>query len=246
MAQKFEAQVIKKEKVSSKVYCVSFKLLKPPTISFKAGQNMMVMMGEGVNRTMSIASPPSDSSIVLMAHDTSPKGLGSLWTENVKVGDRAYFVAPTGGVLSLLPTNKRKVLIATGTGIAPFRSIILDQLSVISHSPRLSSGEAGQTSDCSIMLYWGLRYEDDLFWGEEFNELQQLFKNFSWRLIISKPSEHWTGDRGHVTEYVLQNEKDMGKSEFYLCGNKEMVQEVRTKLLERNVPNEQIKSELFY
>lgn len=236
MAQKFTAEVIKKEKVSSKVYLVTFKLLSPSTISFKSGQNLMLMISEGVNRTMSIASPPSESGTVLMAHDISPQGPASFWTEQLKVGDPATFVAPIGGVLSLLPTNKKKVLIATGTGIAPFRSIILDKLSDIRR----------QTSDCSIVLYWGLRREEDLFWSEEFDELQKLFRNFSWRLIYSKPNENWTGDRGHVTEYVFENEKDMENSEFYLCGNKAMVSEVSTKLLERNVPKEQIKMELFY
>lgn len=253
MAQKFTAKVIKKEKVSSKVYCVTFQLVSPPTISFKAGQNMMVMMGTGVNRTMSIASPSFENTTLLMAHDVSPNGLGSQWTEKLQIGDTTTIVGPTGGVLSLLPTNKRKVLIATGTGIAPFRSIILDKLSAclparqdVSHSPRSSSGEAGQSSDCSIVLYWGLRHEEDLFWSEEFDELQKLFSNFSWRLIYSKPNESWTGDRGHVTEYVMDNEKDMENSEFYLCGNKAMVSEVSAKLLERNVPKQQIKMELFY
>ena len=240
MAQKFTAEVIKKEKVSSKVYCVTFQLVSPPAISFRAGQNMMLMIpasptgGSSVNRTMSIASPPSENNTLLMAHDTSPHGPASLWTEQLKAGDPATFVAPTGGVLSLLPTNKRKVLIATGTGIAPFRSIILDKLS------------DSQSSDCTLILYWGLRREEDVFWKEEFDELQKLFRNFSWRLIYSKPNESWIGDRGHVTEYVMDNEKEMENSEFYLCGNKAMVSEVSAKLLERNVPKEQIKTELFY
>jgi len=166
-----------------------------------------------------------------------------LWTEQLKVGDSATFIAPTGGVLSLLPTNKRKVLIATGTGIAPFRSIILDKLSVVSHQ----SSDKLIAEDRQLMtLYWGLRYEEDVFWKEEFDELKKLFSNFSWRLIYSKPSGSWKGDRGHVTEYVMNNEKDMENSEFYLCGNKAMVSEVSAKLLERNVPKEQIKMELFY
>ncbi|MEK7577726.1 MAG: FAD-binding oxidoreductase [Patescibacteria group bacterium] len=229
MAQKYSAVVIQKQKVSSKVYCVTFKLISPQTIEFMSGQNMMVMMGEGVNRTMSIASPPIENTTLLMAHDISPHGLGSQWTEKLIIGDKATLVAPTGGVLSLLATKKRKVLIATGTGIAPFRSIILDK-----------------PSDCSIVLYWGLRHEEDLFWSEEFDLLQKKFSNFSWKLIYSKPPDGWTGDRGHVTEYVMDNEKEMENSEFYLCGNKAMVSEVSAKLLERNVPKEQIKTELFY
>lgn len=232
MAQKYSAVVIKKEKVSSKVYCVTFQLVSPSTILFKAGQNMMLMISAGVNRTMSIASPPSESGIVLMAHDTSPHGPASLWTEHLQVGDTATFVAPTGGVLSLLPTNKRKVLIATGTGIAPFRSIAYDYLENPHEAP--------------LILYWGLRYAEDLFWNTKFDALVKIHADFSWKLIYSKPPDGWTGDTGHVTECVMKNEKEMENSEFYLCGNKAMVDEVSGKLLEQNVPKEQIKMELFY
>lgn len=182
----------------------------------------------GVNRTMSIASPPSMKSDLVMVHDVSPMGPGSKWTIGLKVGDTATVVAPTGGVLSLLPTEKKKVLIATGTGIAPFRSILFD------------------ARYANIVLYWGLRHEEDIYWKAEFDTLAKTQSHFSWHLILSKPTPTWQGEVGHVTEHVLSNEKDLMNSEFYLCGNKAMIEDVRMKLLEQNVPNEQIKSELFF
>ena len=232
MAAKIQLEVIKIEQVTEKVYFVTFKLVSPPTIEFRAGQNMMLMVAPGVNRTMSIASPPSEKSQILMVHDISPMGPGSQWTLGLNVGDTATIVAPTGGVLSFLDTPKKKVMVATGTGVAPFRAMIVDYLARGGNAP--------------LTLYWGQRYEHDVYWKEELDHIQSLNPSFVWHQILSRPGDGWTGWRGHVTEHVLREERDMENSEFYLCGNKGMTEEVRAKLLERNVPKEQIKSELFY
>lgn len=232
MAQKITLSVASKEQVTDKVYFVTFTLVSPPSIDFRAGQNMMLMVAPGVNRTMSIASPPSEAQSLLMVHDVSPMGPGSKWTLDLRVGDTATIVAPTGGVLSFVESPRKKVMIATGTGIAPFRSMILDYFN--------RDGQA------KIELYWGQRFEKDIYWKEEFDQLQSRHPSFTWHQILSQPTGGWGGLRGHVTEHVFDREKDMVESEFYLCGNKGMIEEVRERLLAHNVPKEQIKSELFY
>jgi len=60
------------EKVSSKVYLTRFDLVEPREITFLAGQTVMLQVAPGVNRSMSIASPPSEKTSVLVAHDVSP------------------------------------------------------------------------------------------------------------------------------------------------------------------------------
>lgn len=222
MSQKITLEVIKKEQLTKIVYQVTFRLVSPSTMDFRAGQNMMLMIGDGINRTMSIASPPNALPEILMVHDTSPMGVGSKWTIGLKVGDIISVVAPTGGALSFIDSPKKKVMIATGTGIAPFRSMILDK------------------SGAPMALYWGLRYEEDVYWKEEFQNRLPFY------LILSKPTDTWQGLRGHVTEHVIFNEKDVQNCEYYLCGNKAMIEEVRTALLECTVPKEQIKTELFF
>lgn len=232
MAQKITLTVTKKEQLTQNIFLVTFRLVSPQTMVFAPGQNMMLMIAPGVNRTMSIASPPSSNSELLMVHDVSPMGPGSKWTVGLKVGDSATIVAPTGGALSYLATEKRKVLVATGTGVAPFRSMMIDAF------------EHGNTTP--VILYWGLRHKEDVYWKNDFDIIAANHPTFTWHLVLSQPPEDWQGIRGHVTEHVLNDEKDMGNSEFYLCGNKAMIEELRTKLLERNVPKEQIKTELFF
>ena len=232
MAAKITLTVIKKEQVTDKVFFVTFRLVSPPTIAFRAGQNMMLMIAPGVNRTMSIASPPSSAGELLMVHDITPMGPGSKWTAGLKVGDSATIVAPTGGALSLIESPRKKVMIATGTGVAPFHAITLDYLAGGGKAP--------------LVLYWGQRFEHDVYWKDEFETIHDLNPSFMWHQVLSKPTEAWQGLTGHVTEHVLTMEKDLTESEFYLCGNKAMIEEVSAALLERNVPKEQIKTELFY
>lgn len=232
MAQKIKAVVESKEKISTKVYSVVFKLIDPPELVFEAGQNILLLISENVNRTMSIASPPFEKNIILMAHDVSPMGPGSQWTLNLKVGDEVNLYGPTGGNLVLADNSKKKVFIATGTGIAPYRSMILEYL------------HAGGKSQ--IDLYWGMRYEDDLFWQKEFLDLENKYPNFKFNLVLSKPEPDYLGPTGHVTEHVLSEEKDPVNCDFYLCGNKPMIDQMKEKLTTLKVPLEQIKTELFY
>ncbi|MBU2544611.1 hypothetical protein KJ618_04050, partial [Patescibacteria group bacterium] len=131
---------------------------------------------------------------------------------------------------------RKKVFVATGTGIAPFRSMIIDCLSRYELL----------TMNYELILYWGLRLEEDIYWKEEFENLEKQYPNFHFYLVLSKASDHWQGKTGHVTEHVLNEEKDLENSDFYLCGNKEMVKELEEQLLAKNVPKERIKTELFY
>ncbi len=224
------------EKISSKVYLKRFDLVEPREMHFTAGQTVMLRVADGVNRSMSIASPPGETASITVAHDVSPMGPYSKWTISAKVGDEMKFMGPLG-LFILDPSSRRnKVFVATGTGIAPFRSILLDVFSASRASP----------VPYNIFLYWGLRFEEDIFWREEFEALSRANPTFSFRLILSRPAPTWAGLTGHVTEHILENEKKLGENDYYLCGNKSMIEDMKEILLMRNVPKEQIKTELFY
>ncbi len=230
--QPYTVRLESKEKVSRNVYLVTFALITPATMVFAPGQHVLVRLAQGMNRSMSIASVPGDAGKILMCHDVSPMGPFSQWTIHAKVGDELTFFGPLG-IFTMAPTSsRRKVFVATGTGIAPLRSMIRHALS------------EGDTSP--IMLYWGLRHEEDLYWQEEFTALAAGHPNFQFLLTLSQSSESWAGTRGRVTDHVFKMEKDLVHSDFYLCGNRTMVEEMRTGLLAQNVPKEQIKTELFY
>lgn len=226
------AAVSSKVKLAEKVYLVTFAMKDPPELDFIPGQTMMLHIAEGINRSMSIASVPSDSKNIVMCHDISPMGPGSKWTLGLSVGDSVSFMAPLGAFVLDKQSPRKKVFVATGTGVVPFRSMLLDYL------------ENGGTDD--LTLYWGLRFEEDIYWQEEFMDLSRKYPNFRFVFTLSKPTQRWSGKKGRVTDYVFSDEKNLPACDVYLCGNKEMVREVKDKLLALNVPKEQIKQELFF
>jgi len=211
------------EKVSSKVYLERFELIEPKEITFLSGQTVMLYVAPGVNRSMSVASPPSEKNSILLAHDVGPGGVYSQWALGAKAGDPMSFMGPLGS-FTYEESPRRKIFVATGTGIAPFRSMILDQPS-------------GDTT-----LYWGLRHEEDIFWQKELEEFSSSHPTFRLVLTISQATDNWLGKRGHVQEHIRI---DPG-SDYYLCGNRAMVDDMRARLKEASIPDNQVKFELFY
>ncbi|MBI5614381.1 hypothetical protein HY947_05630 [Candidatus Gottesmanbacteria bacterium] len=241
--QKFIATVISKEKISAKVYLVRFSV--PSTLSFKAGQTMMMYAAPGVNRVMSISSSPYEAGIIEMIHDVSPGGPGSQWTIGAKIGDTIQMMAPLGRFV-LSDAMNSKVFVATGTGVAPYYSMLNQQLAISRQSSAKLKADSFELRATPIALYWGLRYEEDIFWQKEFEQMIKDMPNFSFSLTLSQSSSTWGGNRGHVTEEVIKNIENHRKSEFYLCGNRKMVDELRERLLGLNIEKEHIYSELFF
>ena len=139
---------------------------------------------------------------------------------------------PLGAFVLDRQSGRKKVFVATGTGIAPFYGMTKSYL--------LSGG----TDD--VTIYWGMRHEEDIFWQHDFEELARIYPNFRFVLILSQASENWQGKQGHVGDHLFADEKNLPATDVYLCGNKSMVVDMRTRLTAAGVPSAQIKFELFY
>lgn len=227
--QKFLSRLASIEKISGKVYLERFELVEPKEITFLAAQTVMLSIAPGVNRAMSIASPPSEKTSITLIHDVSPMGPYSKWALSAKAGDPMEFIGPLGAFILDCQSNRKKVFVATGTGIAPFHSMIFNE--PFRHP---------------CVLYWGLRHEEDIFWQKELEEFSSSHPNFRFVLTLSQPTDSWIGKRGHVCGHVFADEKNLPDADVYLCGSKEMVDEMRTRLKSAGVPASQVKFELFY
>jgi NAD(P)H-flavin reductase len=230
--QQFQTVIEKKEQLTKNVFLVTFKLISPAEISFFAGQTFMLTVDDNVRRMMSIANPPSDKNHIVLCHDTSPGGPASLWTRARKAGDKAVLLAPLGMFMIDKESHRKKVLIATGTGIAPFRSMVLDYL------------ENGGTDD--VTIYWGLRHEEDVYLADDFGKIHAKYPNFRFVLTLSKPTSSWQGKIGRVTTHIVQDEQNLPGTDFYLCGNHNMINDIEKQLADRNVPEPQIHKELLF
>lgn len=225
--QTFTATVSSVTNVAGEFYLARFTLAEPLEISFQAGQYVIFQIGPPkLRHTMSIASSPTNSGIIDILQSVAPMGEGSKWLLSLKTGDAVTFVGPLGKFTLQKESPRPKVFVATGCGIAPIRSMILDK----------PSGT----------LYWGLRHETDVFWQDEFAVLARQHPSFQFMITLSKPTDAWKGKRGRVTEHVVRETPDLLHSEFYLCGSRAMIVDMRGLLTDNGVPQGQIYTETFF
>lgn len=239
--QTYTATVFSVTNVAGKFYVVTLSLAGPSTIAFIAGQYVIFQIGPPkLRHTLSIASSPADSKTIDILQSVAPMGEGSKWMLRLKAGDSVRFLGPLGKFmlqkeipLRLSEASPRpKVFVATGCGIAPLRSMILDYL------------ETGGTAP--ITLWWGLRHETDVFWQNEFEDIKAQYSNFHAITTLSQPGVSWTGQKGRVTAHVVAGTPEISKSEFYLCGTRQMIVDMRGLLVHNGVPPEQIFTEAFF
>jgi Na+-transporting NADH:ubiquinone oxidoreductase subunit F len=122
----FQARVVSNRLSTAKIFETVLELVDPPTFSFKAGQFVTVPVGDKVLRSYSIASTPRDTKSLLLIVDISPDGPGSRFFAQLREGDAVAFQGPYGAFCVKEDTDQDLLLVATGTGIAPIRGMIVD------------------------------------------------------------------------------------------------------------------------
>jgi len=239
------AEVVEVRALTDNVREIGLMLIDPPDLHFVGGQYIAIEVTEMKdghphvnNRPYSIASPPSDKGVIRLCVDRVGDGPGSTRLHALNPGDRLEFLPPMGYFTVNQAASTDLLFIATGTGIAPIKSMIGQILHAGNRRP--------------IRLYWGLRREEDLYYQEELAQWADQHSEFHYVTTLSQPSETWQGMRGRVTEHI---QKVMGGSDFlwrldnldaYLCGNFDMIKEVRTILMAHGVQKTAIHFEKFY
>jgi len=232
--QVYKAKLADKEVLNEKFVRFDFELIDPTKIEFLAGQYVSFLVAKtGERRSYSISSSPDVSHGFSITVDITPDGLGVKFLQGLEFGSEVQILGPMGAfVIKQEPKEAELVFIATGSGIAPFRSMIIDLL-------------RNQGDQRQITLYWGLRHEEDMIWADEFQDYAQTFANFTFHPVMSQARQEWPLCRGHVTDCLAVHTIPTNAG-FYLCGNTAMVQDVKKTLSDKGVAETNIHHEKFY
>lgn len=210
------------KQVSDQVRLFSIKFPDDYPFHFRAGQFIMLNLpleSKNSNRAYSIASPPHTDNRIELVISLKPAGKGThyLW-EKIHVGSKILVTKKPLGKYSL-PDNPDRELcfISTGTGIAPLRSMLL------------SIYDSGIPQH-KITLITGYRYEKDILFRQEFEDLEKLHPEFTFIPVLSRENPGWTGRTGYVHSGYEELFQDKRAAYFYLCGWKEMIKEARQRL----------------
>jgi len=210
-------RVQKLERLADDVMVLHLKLPANEKLVFLAGQFIEFLLKDGSRRSFSMANAPHDAEL-LQLHVRHVAG--GQFTDHVfgkmKERDILRFEGPLGTFFLREDSNRPIVLVASGTGFAPIKSLIEDALHRSVKRP--------------MVLYWGGRRPKDLY----LNDLPVEWAaehpgQFKYVPVISDglPEDAWAGRTGFVHRAVLEDFPDLSGHQVYACGVPVMVDAAR-------------------
>jgi len=213
----YPVKVESNDEIAKDVYVLSF----PKSQAFVAGQVVGISIAENAEpRLYSISSGNQDDMVSLL-YNIKPDGELSPNLAELKPGDTIYSSAPFG---SFYGTAKPAVFIASGTGLAPFTSMLRSGLNK------------------EKLLIHGGRFLESFYFKDE---LTQILGEDNYIRCCSQES----GDgvyEGRLTKYIREHDQLDPDRKYYLCGLAEMVVETRDLLIEKGIPYENIIAEIYF
>ncbi len=212
------------------------ELPETPSFAFKPGQfvTLDLPIHEQRNRrwrSYSIASAPNGSNTIELLIVHLEGGTASKYIfDEIKVGSAFTLRGPLGMFVLPEHLDKDLYLVCTGTGIAPFRSM----LQYINHH---------KMPHKHIYMLFGTRTQEDLLYRDEMEELAKTMEGFTYRPILSR--ESWDGDTGYVHKIYEELCADKPEAMFMLCGWRMMIDEAKERLLKIGYEKKDIHVELY-
>lgn len=218
-----------------KVVVVQNELLSPSviglTLACAEGRPFAFVPGQWVNlhvatalaadiekRPYSIASAPDPvhPERIELAVTLVEDGRVSSALHATKPGDKLDMDGPYGFFTRDDHADEDALLVGTGTGVAPLRSMLQAALAAPS-GPRLT-------------LLFGCRTQADLLYRSEIEALTRQHERFRFEPTLSRGEPSWQGRRGYVQTHLEELIPRLGRPHVYVCGLSNMVNAVRSVL----------------
>ncbi|HOH55329.1 MAG TPA: NADH:ubiquinone reductase (Na(+)-transporting) subunit F, partial [Paludibacteraceae bacterium] len=188
--------------------------------------------GDIVMLNVRIATPPIDRATGKFL-DVKP-GIASSYIFKLKPGDKVNVSGPFGEFHPIINSKREMLYIGGGAGMAPLRSHILHLLKTL------------KVTDRKISYWYGARSKNEIFYEQDFRELEKEFPNFSFHIALSEPlpEDNWTGPVGFIHNVIyneyLKFHEEPEEVEYYMCGPGPMAKAVEKMLDDLGVPREML------
>lgn len=209
----FQGTLERVEKLSDSTITFDIQLDEDqPDIHFLAGQYVNVgLPNTNETRSYSFSSKPGNRLTSFVVRNVPNGKMSEFLSATAQAGDKMTFSGPFGSFY-LRPVTRPVLMLAGGTGIAPFMSM----LQVLE--------EKG--SEHPVRLVFGVTNDFDLVAIEKLNQLQDQFSWFEYRTVVANP-ESAHERKGYVTGHIDNDWLSNGDVDIYLCGPVPMVEAVR-------------------
>jgi CDP-4-dehydro-6-deoxyglucose reductase len=240
----FDARVASARMLTPGVRELTFERVDGRPMEFEPGQwvNMILPVTVGdasdIKRSYSIASPPDGTPRFAIAVTHVQGGPGSTWLHAVEPGTALEFIGPQGFFTRAAADGAPALMVATGTGVTPMRSMLLAAIAAGSRTP--------------AWLLLGVRREADLLYREELARIAAEHPWVRFEATLSQPGDGWAGRTGYVQTHVRGMWEELAalgggtQPHVYVCGLERMVGSVRDLLRkEMGLPRQQVHSERY-
>ena len=233
-----KATIVEIKKLTADVSSFLFRLEDSKHFYYQAGQFVMLkafVNGKKIERAYSIASPPPRDLVhaeyIELIIKLVPGGKLTSHLFSLKPGAAIELAGPLGKMTLKEPIQEGDIFMATGTGIAPFMSML--RKAFRDNNPKL------------FYLFLGVRTKEDIIYEDELYEWQKNHKNFHIIITISQPEDGWDGEVGYVQDKLVKYVKDFKNKQAYLCGLPVMVEQSKELLIELGVNSDNIYKEEY-
>ncbi len=230
---RYETTCIEKKLIATDVYQLRF--IKPEGFAYSAGQFVLFDtphvddLSTTEPRAYSIASMQDEEDLLFVIKLKDGGRFSEFLRQKLDVGTEMTFVGPLGFFTPTL-NDHAKMLIGTGTGIAPLRA----------HLRFFAQHEYSHV----VHVLFGVRESTDLFWVDELKALGSTLPSFSLHLCLS--AKHINNDHyhGRVSALLPSLITDALTTDVSLCGNPAMVKELKTQCIDAlQIPKKQVHGE---
>jgi len=234
--QDYDGEVVRIEALTPTIRGIWLKLDRP--MAFQAGQyiNLEVPTLNGQSRAFSLANAPQNDAIVELNVRIVPGGQITTWLhEKLEVGEKLKLTGPYGRFFVKKSANLPLIFMAGGSGLSSPKSMIEDLLA--------------EGFDLPIVLIYGQRSREELYYDAEFRALAEKHANFTYVPALSNepPDSDWSGARGFVHEAGKAHfDNDFRGHKAYLCGPPAMIEACITTLMQGRLFERDIYMEKFF
>ena len=226
---------------SNDVAILQLQLPASERFQFLAGQYLEFLLKDNKRRAYSIASAPHQEGPIELHIRHLPGGLFTdpLFGQGadgkaIKEKDILRFEGPQGSFFLREDTQKPIIFLASGTGFAPIKSILLHMRE--------------KNIDREVYFYWGGRRPKDLYMDTLCQEFASTIPRFHYIPVVSEalPEDHWTGRTGFVHHAVMADFPDLSAFQVYACGAPIVIQSAQTDFVEQcGLPEDEFYADSF-
>ena len=211
-----------------------------PPFNYEPGQFITVHFeheGQSLKRSYSIANEPRQDNQIEFAAGYFKNGPGTEFLYNLQPGDCIKVSGPYGRLTLKEEQPERYILIATSTGITPYRAMLKELGKRMEQNPKLE-----------VVILQGVQRQEEILYADDFQSFTKQYSKASFMPYLSRQPKDQLGANeypGYVQHAFPSLNLNPLKDMVYLCGNPSMIDEAFNSLKEQGFALQQIIREKY-